>query len=249
VNNNVRREKNLTYQSFKYRDLSIVKLGEQYLVISADSSGAIGMKTQDQVRVPNRLVASFCLRVALLETICYGAEPICVSDTVCNEMDPTGADFIEAIREELEVAGYSDILLTGSTEENFTTSMSAIGITVVGVMDKLKRREISKGDAIILLGEPLVGGEVLEHPNLVTSYSDVVMLVKAPRCLEAVPVGSKGIAYEAETLASLHGVEAVLFDNAGTDYSKSGGPATSVIAAVKSDFTADFPFKVIGNFI
>ena len=36
------------------------------------------------------ITAAFCLRVPLMELLCYGAEPIAVIDLIGNEYAPTG---------------------------------------------------------------------------------------------------------------------------------------------------------------
>jgi hypothetical protein len=52
--------------------------------------------------------------------------------------------------------------------------------------------------------------------------------LSAPYVKEIVPVGSKGIAYEAATLASLSNVNVNLFKT-GIDYAKSAGPVTCLL--------------------
>jgi hypothetical protein len=211
------------------RDLTIVPVTEQNcLVIACDSCGAIGLKDGDLLKVPPRYTAKFTARVALTEVMCSGAVPVSITNGVVCEMNPTGEAMILGIQEELKSAGIPDIVLTGSTEENFTTSMTAVAITVIGIAKEsdLKFKPAAIGDKIILLGSPKVGAEVdLESTGF---YTEITWLLSLPEVKEIVPVGSKGIAYESETLAFLNGM---VFKPYKTeiDYFKSAGPATCLL--------------------
>ena len=211
------------------RDLTIVPVaGENCLVIACDSCGSVGLKEGDILKLSPRYTARFTARVALTEVLCSGALPVTIVNGVAGEMNPTGEAMILGIRDELKNAGITDIVLTGSTEENFATSMTALAITVIGIAkeSELRFESAVREDAIVLLGNPAVGTEVdLESTGF---YSEIGLLLSLPEVKEIVPVGSKGIAYEAETLASLSGM---VFkpDKTEIDYSKSAGPATCLI--------------------
>jgi len=147
---------------------------------------------------------------------------------VACEMKPTGEETILGIREELSNAGIEDIVLTGSTEENFATSMTALAITVIGVAreGELKFGRAADGDKFILFGLPAVGAEVdLANAGL---YKEIASLLKLSEVREIVPVGSKGIAYEAKTLAGINGMEFMPLET-GVDLEKSAGPVTCLL--------------------
>jgi hypothetical protein len=211
------------------RDLTIVPLaGQSSLVIACDSCGGIGVKEGDAFKLPPRIAGQFTARVALTEVLCSGAVPVTITNGVACEMDPTGREVILGIQDELRHAGLNDVVLTGSTEENFPTSMTALAITVVGVAQEgaLKFGCAVRGDTLILLGHPCVGAEVdLESEGF---YDQIRQLMSMPGVREIVPVGSKGVAFEAETLAALNGMSVVLNDT-GIDYHKSAGPATCLL--------------------
>ena len=116
----------------EYRDLSILPISKgKSLVIACDSSAGIGKKEHDAVEIDPAITAAFCLRVPLMELLCYGAEPIAVIDLIGNEYAPTGERMLKGIREELARAELSNITLNGSTEENMFTKTTSVGITVV----------------------------------------------------------------------------------------------------------------------
>jgi hypothetical protein len=211
------------------RDLTIVSgMGRDCLVIACDSCGAVGLKDADVFRIPPRTAARFTARVALTEVLCSGALPVAVANGAACEMKPTGEETILGIRDELDIAGIPDIVLTGSTEENFSTSMTAFAITVIGTAPEtdLKFGQAAAGDKFILFGSPRVGAEVdLESEGF---YPAISKLLPMREVREIVPVGSKGTAYEAETLAALNGAAFQPYRTA-SDYRKSAGPATCLL--------------------
>ena len=215
--------------AFTRRDLTIIPVtGDDNIVIACDSCGAIGLKDGDVFRLSPRLTAKFTARVVLTEILCSGAKPVSITNGVAGEMCPTGEETILGIRDELENAGITDITLTGSTEENFKTSMTAFAITAIGVAkeNELKFEPASGGDKLILFGTPRVGEEVdLDSTGF---YSQIQQLLHLEGVRELVPVGSKGIAYEAQTLAALSELTFKPYKTK-IDYTKSAGPATCLL--------------------
>ena len=231
------------------RDLTIVPITKQdCLVIACDSCGAIGTKRGDAYKVLPRIAAMFTARVALTEILCSGATPFAITNGVSCEMNPTGIETILGIKDEIKNAGLSDIVLTGSTEENYETSMTAMAITVVGRVEKaaLKFKVANSGDAIMLLGTPCVGSEV--DLKSLGYYTDIRKMLKMDEVKEIVPVGSKGIAYEAKTVAAYSGLTPQLFET-GIDYTKSAGPATCILVLCDEAATASIPGIVIGKML
>ncbi|KAA8674763.1 AIR synthase related protein [Clostridium sp. HV4-5-A1G] len=222
----------------KVRDLSLIKLDEiRTMVIACDSCGGIGIKKGDVFKVPPFYVGRYTARVVLLEVICSGAQVVTITNTICNEMDNTGVEIIKGIKEEIKYAGFRDVILTGSTEENFTTISTGLGVTAVGLAasEDLKVNNV-KGEAVIIcIGMPKVGDEVnLNGDREIINYETVYRLLQNDFVYEMVPVGSRGIAYEAEQLALCNNLKYHMKKDCGVDVKKSGGPETSVIAAVDS---------------
>lgn len=220
----------------KIRDLSLISIdAERTMVIACDSCGGIGVKEGDTFRVPTIYVSGFTVRVAIMEVICSGAEIITITNAVCNEMKDTGMEVIKGIKEELRLAGIDDIALTGSTEENFKTISTGIGITAIGMVskDKLKVNSVKEEAVIVSIGLPKVGDEInFVKDNEIIDYDTLYKLQQSKYVYEMVPVGSKGIAYEAELLASNNGFTLEFKTELSVDIYKSGGPSTCIIAAV-----------------
>jgi hypothetical protein len=222
----------------KVRDLSLISLdNKRTMIIACDSCGSVGMKPGDAFKVPPVIVGKMTVRVPLLEVMCAGAEVVSVADAVCNEMEPTGREIIRGIKEELAEAGIKDIILTGSTEENFETSSTGLGVTVVGIASKsnLKVNRVKDEALIVSIGLPKVGDEInLVKDTEIVDYKTIKRLLREEDVYEIVPVGSKGIAYEAEQLAINNKLNLHLERNIKVNLKKSGGPATCVIAAINA---------------
>lgn len=220
----------------KFRDLSIVDLySKEKLVIACDSSAGIGQKECDQIVIEPEVSASFCLRVPLMELFCFGAVPICVTDLIGNEYDPTGKRMLIGIKNELKKAGLDNLPLNGSTEDNMITKTSSIGVTVIGtIVGENILPRIDTNAVLLQLGEPFVGHEVKQNKNLIFSYHMVKNLKKEKGVLDMVPVGSKGIRYEAETMAKLNRMS-INFSQY-QDLEKSAGPATVILIAIEKKY-------------
>ncbi|MBU5485605.1 alpha-ribazole-5-phosphate synthase [Clostridium sp. MSJ-11] len=224
----------------KIRDLTLVSIdSNKTMVIACDSCGSIGMKEGDALKVPSIFVGKLTLRVAMFEVLSSGANIVAITNAVCNEMEPTGKEIIKGIEEELECAGIDKIALNGSTEENFKTTSTALGITVVGIVDNanLKVNNIKEDCLLISIGMPKVGGEInlSSKDEDIADYDDLYKMLETQGVFEIVPVGSKGILYEGELLARNNNMNLNLVDNMSIDLHKTCGPATVLIAAVSHE--------------
>ena len=214
--------------AYTRRDLTIVPMGDNDMVVACDTCGAVGLKSGDILKLPPHYVGKFTARVALTEVICAGAMPTVVVNGVACEMHPTGTDIILGIQEELANAGLSNVIITGSTEENFATGMTALAVTVIGTAAKgsLKFDKAAEDDKFVLLGRPKVGAEVdLACKGFYAALQEILTIQDVR---EVVPAGSKGIAYEVEMLAALNNTTYTLYDT-DIDYKKSAGPATCLV--------------------
>lgn len=222
-----------------YRDLSIIEIGaEQVLVIACDSAGGIGSKVGDSIRVPAEIVGKFTTRVALMEVLAVNARPLSIVNTLSVEYNPTGKGIIHGIKEEIKKLGLDDtILVNGSTEENVSTSETGIGVTVIGLAKKgdLIFASSQNDDLLVAIGWPSVGEEVLEKKELVADLDDINKLMEIKGVHEIIPVGSKGIAYEADLLAQMSGLDCNYLRGLKIDLHKSAGPATTILASVAAD--------------
>ena len=230
----------------EYRDLSILPISKgKSLVIACDSSAGIGKKEHDAVEIDPAITAAFCLRVPLMELLCYGAEPIAVIDLIGNEYAPTGERMLKGIREELARAELSNITLNGSTEENMFTKTTSVGITVVAETKAGKENfQMQQACSLVQLGQRYVREQVVKnredhhkHRETMFSYPVVKALRSEPGVIDMLPVGSKGIRYEAELMAKDSEFQIHFSEVENLDC--SAGPATVILIAVKSEQEAD----------
>ena len=177
----------------KIRDLTLIDLDEKnIMVVSCDSCGGIGNKRNDVFKAPPYIVGKMTARVAILEVLCTGAKIITITDAVCNEMEPTGKEIIKGIKDELKDANIDKVVLTGSTEENFKTSATALGITAIGLVEKrkLKVNTIKEEAIIVSIGLPKVGDEIdLSGDKEIIDYKTIKELLNIDCVYEIVPVG------------------------------------------------------------
>ena len=214
----------------RIRDLLIL---DGTLVIAADSIGGIGPKPADTVHADARTVAHFALRVPLLEVICSGARPIAVIDNLCVELEPTGVPMLVEIQRLAAEAGVGPLAVTGSTEENVTTQATGIGITVIGRIGPgaLLSGRSRSSDVVICAGLPRSAPHDdlwIGHPDQVT-VAAVSAVVASGLVHDALPVGSKGLAWEVAQLAESAGLGLVWLEPARVSLTASGGPASCVL--------------------
>ncbi|AYV69127.1 ATP-binding protein [Niallia circulans] len=229
------------------RDVQVVSWNQkEELVISADNSGGIGQKEDDQVSVPYDIVSYFSFRVAVMECMAAGGVPFSVIlQNFCGDdaWDILLAGIYKGI-EELELE--REIGITGSTESNFSFRQSAIGLTVLGKRPAdLKDTTIINGKMAII-GSPLVGEEVILQQEKVVPLAVFSRLTKVDKC-RIQPVGSKGILYELGQLkGDLVQEEEV---QCSVDLLKSAGPATCFIVEYAKEVEAEIKRLTSGFFL
>ncbi|MDN5317486.1 MAG: hypothetical protein PWR08_1611 [Thermoanaerobacterium sp.] len=240
----------------RYRDVLIIYESDTVYAIACDSIGAIGNKEGDILKVDEEIVGRTVTKVAVSELLCIGAWPIIISDTLSNEMNPTGIKIIDGIRKELNDNGIYDVALTGSTEENFPSTMTGVGVTAIGKAAKedLKVRKAMAGMEVGLIGYPRVGQEVLRFHDILT-LKDYVKIFRCSEIVEAIPVGSRGIKYELDVLKFTSGLNLLREYDNEIDDEKSGGPSTCCIVVYKEgdrrkiENLLDKPFVRLGRLI
>ena len=244
-----------------HRDLRIFQLNNtQVLIIGCDSCGGIGPKPLDKLKVDGYTLGKFTARVALMEVVSTGAKPICITDNLSVELDPTGLEILKGVRNEAVIAGLDpNLAVTGSAEKNFAVEQTGLGITVIGISDKnnLRIGTSKTGDALLALGKPCVGVEVLtaEAQHSICTTSDLNKLLSLDFIHEIIPVGSEGIKREVEVLAESSTLRFIPNKTCTIDFEKTGGPATVLLASLpinclnqlKAIF--DMPLSHIGRFV
>ncbi|MEA1885400.1 MAG: hypothetical protein U9N62_12930 [Thermotogota bacterium] len=181
------------------RDITVIE-NTPYIVIATDSSGSIGEKEGDHLHVKTEIAAAHCLRVCLNEIYAVGATPDIIISTVSNEFDVTGVKILEGIRELCQRYHITDYEINGSSEENFPTTMTGFGITVVGNAKELRWQKTLEGDYCYLYGWPFVGKEVLENEDDLLNPLIIHSLFNKYDIHDFLPCGSGGIINEIEVL-------------------------------------------------
>lgn len=211
-----------------------------FLVVGCDSSGGIGPKPLDKLKVTGYILGKFTARAALMEVLSVGADPICVVDTLGVEPEPSGAEILTGIRDEAAKAGLDPKLaVTGSTEKNIAVEQTGIGVTVVGVCEaeRLKIGTSKPNDVIAAIGIPSVADQVLtgEENGEIAETLDVLKLRGLDFAHEMIPVGSTGILHEVETLAGGAKLNFRMAENLEVDVKKSAGPATVLLVSLAEE--------------
>jgi hypothetical protein len=242
-------------------DVAVLKIPTGHaIVVGSTSSGAVGPKSMDEVKVEGRVLGKFLARVALMDVVATGAFPIMLSATLGVEKEPTGTQILEGIRKEAEILGLEpNQVMMENTEENFATTQTGVGLTAVGFAneEELRLGKTRPGDLLVAIGKPKVGSEVLpaEVKGEIADLKNVTWLSQKKFIHDIVPVGTFGIAYEARMMAHAVGRQLKLVEDAKMDLEKSAGPATVVLVTLDHEKLEDLtsllrkPTMVIGKII
>jgi hypothetical protein len=224
----------------RVRDLLIVDSAEMALVIACDSNAASGPKPADHLAQDPRTTGYSAAKVPLMEVIASGATPLVLIDNLCCELDPTGRGILEGINEALcETVG--GVTVTGSDETNMPTVQTGVGVTVLGVASSSKLRvgTADAGNTLVCVGTPKNGTTVpySEGDPDIASVSHIEAVSRSNLATEILPVGSRGVRYEANQLASTAGMT-VAFEHACTiDLEISAGASTCFLVALSPERT------------
>jgi len=240
-------------------DVSILKLPTGHAIVTGStSSGAVGPKEMDRVKVDGRMLGKFLARVALMDVTATGAFPMLLSVTLGVEKEPTGNDILEGIKREARSLGLNPSqVLMEKTEENFHTIQTGAGLTVVGFAneEELRIGKTCPGDLIVAIGKPKVGDEVIaaEARGEIADLKNVTQLSQRKYVHDIAPVGGFGIASEARMMAYGVGRQLKLYDVGSLDVNKPAGPATVVLATIDKERLEDLstlipkPICVVGE--
>ncbi|MGA2681987.1 MAG: ribbon-helix-helix domain-containing protein [Candidatus Bathyarchaeia archaeon] len=242
-------------------DVSIVKVPTGHAIVAGStSSGAVGPKIMDKVKVDGSVLGKFLARVGLMDVLATGAFPILLSVTLGVEKDPTGNDILEGIRREARTVGLDpDQVLMENTEDNFETVQTGAGLTVIGFANEgeLRLGKTTPGDLIVAIGKPKVGDEVIlaEAKGEIADLKNIMQLSQKKYVHDIAAVGTFGIADEAKMIAYAVGRQLKLAETKDLDLTKSAGPASVVLASVEKDRLEDLtslirkPISVVGEIL
>lgn len=230
------------------------------IVTGSTSSGAVGPKEMDKVKVDGRYLGKFLARVALMDVTATGAFPLMLSVTLGVESDPTGNEIVEGIKREARTIGLDpNQVLMENTEDNFQTVQTGAGLTVVGLAneDELRLGKTMPNDLIVAIGRPKVGMEVIaaEARGEIADLKNIAQLNQRKYVHDISAVGSFGIASEAKMMAYGVGRQLKLLEPQGLDMNKSAGPATVIMATIDPERLEDLrelipkPINVVGEIL
>ena len=242
-------------------DVSILKMPTGHAIVAGStSSGAVGPKEFDKVKVDGQVLGKFLARVALMDVITTGAFPLLLSLTLGVEKQSTGATIAEGVSREARSIGLDpQQVLLENTEDNFQTVQTGAGLTVVGLANEneLRLGKTLPGDLIVAVGRPKVGEEVIaaEARGEIADLRNVAQLCQCRYVHDISAVGGFGIASEAKMMAYGVGRQLKLWEKTGVDLNKSAGPATVVLVTIDRERLEDLtsliskPINVIGEIL
>ncbi|MGO1057575.1 alpha-ribazole-5-phosphate synthase [Planococcus sp. FY231025] len=195
-------------------------------IVTSDNSAAIGEKPADAVFAADSTTAKFAARVALLEQWAAESEPeALLVHNFSGEAQWTL--YLEGITDLFTELGRPLPQLAGSSETNMATLQSGIAVTMLGK----RKRKVVQPDGLYwyIYGMPLVGKAVLEQSESMADLKKIADALSSGLIQRVWPVGSKGIAEEAELL---FGQQVHLL--ADIDMDASAGPASCVLIGAAS---------------
>ena len=218
---------------YRGRDVEVIDTGSGIsLVIACDSCGSVGSKELDLIKAPPEIVGRLTARTVLMELVSVGASPVAMTVSICAEPNPTGDEILIGIKRELLVSGLSGLKLVVSSEKNFETRQTGLGIGATGTCKAgdLKVAQSKAADKIFCMGVPRVGDEVITSGCMdIINSGTLSQLRPHPLIHDILPVGSRGIRAEAELLANQSGTIFSAVEGCKLDLEKSGGPSTCVL--------------------
>ena len=230
------------------------------IIVGSTSSGGIGPKTMDNVKVQGRVLGKFLARVALMDVAATGAFPLLLSVTLGVEKEPTGREILEGVRNECRVIGLDpNQVLMENTEDNVQTTQTGAGVTVIGFANEgeLRLGKTNPGDLVVAIGKPKVGDEVLssEVKGEIADLRNVTLMSQKNFVHDIAPVGTFGIIYEARMMAHGVGRQLKLEKVKDLDLNKSAGPATVVLITMNREKLDELtllvrkPITVVGEIL
>lgn len=214
------------------RDLLCLPINdEDRLLVTTDCSGSCGPLKYDTIQVPYEVLGYYAARVAVMELLSAGGSPIAY--TVSN-LTVNGYEAIhKGIQDLIRSVGLDSLPHISSSETNFEMVQSGVGISFIGKATrqslKIQATNSSNETKFLVMGQPLVGDQVISRANEMIDMETFLKLLKDKRVIDILPVGSKGIEFEMAYF------NVSLCQDQGIDVKASSGPSTCVIVSCMSD--------------
>lgn len=224
----------------RFRDILYWIDGASAYVLACDSNAGIGERPNDALRQSPVETGYSAAKVALMEVLAVGATPFVLTDSLGGPRDEYGEQVLDGIRMAIAEVD-ADVTLTGSDETNVATEQTAVGVTVLGrtAVSALRLGGAGQGDVLACVGVPKDGLIVpyTEGEDDVANLHDVQHAARLDIVRELLPVGSRGVAYEAQQLAA--GADSIVrFIESPIDLVISAGSSTCFLVALQAAHVA-----------
>lgn len=221
----------------RVRDLVLMRVDPLVLVVACDSNASIGAKPADALAQDPDETGYSAAKVPLMEVLAAGARPVLLVNNLCCELEPSGRRLLQGIHRILAEAEL-DVVVTGSDETNMPTVQTGIGVTVLGVAgpDELRCGRAEPNDVVWCVGEPRDGLRLpfVDGRPGVAGPREVRAALATAGVHEVLPVGSRGVRYEAGQLAHAAGLVYRTAARTSVDLDVSAGPSTCFLVAAAS---------------
>jgi hypothetical protein len=241
----------------RFRDVMYWTDGASAYVVACDSNAGIGERPHDALHQSPTETGYSAAKVALMEVLAVGAVPFVLTNALGGPRDEYGQRILDGIRMAIAELD-ADVTLTGSDETNVATQQTAVGVTVVGraPATALRLSGTKQGDVLACVGVPKDGliAPYTEGEDDVANLADVQHAARLHAVHELLPVGSRGVAYEAQQLA-VGGDGIVRFRESPIDLVISAGSSTCFLVALPAEQVAALaavvrpPVNVIGEIV
>lgn len=218
----------------RFRDILHWTDGASAYVLACDSNAGIGERPNDALRQPPHETGYSAAKVPLMEVLATGATPFVVTNALGGPRDDYGRQILAGIQAALDELD-TPVTLTGSDETNVPTQQTAVGVTVVGRAPTaaLRLGGTRLGDVVACVGLPKDGLLIpyTEGEDDIANLRDMQNAARVDGVHEILPVGSRGVAYEAQQLAAGAGASVGLRDTP-MDLDASAGSSTCFLVAL-----------------
>jgi len=226
----------------RFRDLLCWVDGDNAYVVASDSNAGIGERPNDVLRQPPTETGYSAAKVALMEVLATGAVPFLLANALGGPRDDYGKQVIAGIQAAIDELD-AEVLLTGSDETNVPTRQTSVGVTVVGrtSVGALRLGGARVGDVVVCVGVPKDGLVVpyAEGDRDIANLRDLQSVAGLDSVSEILPVGSRGVAYEAALLADGAAGSFRPAASSSIDHGASAGSSTCFLVALPSNRVSD----------
>lgn len=188
----------------KCRDLNYFLFDDTVLTFACDSSGSVGSLEKDEFRRSPYQAGIFMVKVPLAELIACGAKTVAVYADFCYRDSDYNRDVCRGIKDELCSVGIDPSVIHKAFGTYASPLFSATGLTAVGIIPRGSWRihTSEPGDLVCAVGLPAEKDYFDRQPTSAV----VAKFASLDYVHEILPCGSKGIRYEANTLAKTNGL-------------------------------------------